>query len=122
MNLYTTTSADPDSPALLAVVTDDGHGWLIGERAEAEALHTALDFWLATGATAGEIDELDPIFGWQWLSISEAVEYAAALGRPVAAPTIRKAAADGQIGGARLDGKTWRFARPRFLGWLGKRR
>ncbi len=116
--LHPIKSADKESGEMLAAVHRDGHGFLLGECAEIESLATALTRYLGRGKHDGEIDEMDERLGWTHIAIAEAVALAGDVGTPVAAPTIRAAAARGEIRGAHLAGKTWRFPRARFLGWL----
>ena len=113
--LHPLPSADPDFDGMVAALHRDGHAFIIGDRAEAEALHTALTRWLEHGRHDGELDEMDERLGWTHVDIAEAVALAAG---SVAAQTIRAACARGDIRGAHLDGKTWRFPRARILGWL----
>jgi len=117
--LHRLTSADPGFDNMVAVVHRDGDGFLIGNRAEAAALQAALERWLEHGRHDGEMDEMDERLGWTHIDIATAVTVATFItGMPVSAPAIRAACAAGRIRGAHLDGKTWRFPRARFLGWL----
>lgn len=117
-SIHLTTSSDPAATPMVAVVAHDDHGFVVGSREEAVALRDALDRYIKTGKYDGEIDELDERLGFRWLDIADAVDLAEQMDMPAAAQTIRTACADGRIKGAILDGKTWRFPKMRFLGWL----
>lgn len=121
ITVHPLTSADPESPLMVAALIGDGYGFLIGERVEAEALLAALTRYLERGKHDGPIDEMDERLGWAHIDIADAVTLANDVGAAVSAPVIRAACGAGKIRGAQKDGKTWRFARPRFLGWLRTR-
>lgn len=116
--LHPIKSDDPTAPPMVALVGDDGSAFLVGERQEAESARAALARWLENGKAGAPIDEMDERLGWAWVSIAQAVDLAREHGHAVSAPTIRLACGRGKIAGARLEGKTWRFPRARFLGWL----
>ncbi len=102
-----------------SIMPDDGtDGFLIGDVDTVRGLVKRLNRFLENGKHDGVISSLDERMGWQWMNIAEAVAFASEHGIPVAAPTIRLACANGKIGDAKLDGKTWRFPRATFLGWL----
>jgi hypothetical protein len=102
-----------------AIMPGDGtNGFLVGDMDCMRVLAKRLGRFLETDKHDGVISHLDERLGWQWMNITEAVEFSITHNIPVAAPTIRLACAQGKIADAKLDGKTWRFPRATFLGWL----
>lgn len=96
--------------------------WLLGETWQVADLVQALQAFLATGqATGAPVDEYDPDWSVP-LSMADAVDYVVRHGWPhaTAADTLRRAAWDGRIPGARKDagGKRWRFSRRGLDQWL----
>ncbi len=78
---------------------------------------TTFSLWLAP-LCAVEWLVISKLRGWKHLNIRDAIALAREHNIIVAAPTIRLACAKNKIADARLDGKTWRFPRAAFLGWL----
>jgi excisionase family DNA binding protein len=115
--IFTVHPTDDPTPPLYAIMPDDdGPGYLVGEIVEVVALRDALDRLVETGQHDGEISHLDERLGWTWLTVPEAAdEYG------VPRDTVRWAARNGRIGGAKKDGGQWRFPAATFRGWLRRK-
>jgi excisionase family DNA binding protein len=118
--IHVITQADPDDEyrGYAILPNDVTRGYEIGDIEQVKQLAARLNSFLKTKRDDGAIDHLAEEIGWQWLDIADALPLSRDVGVPIAAPTIRKACAEGRIGYAKLDGKTWRFPRATFLGWL----
>ena len=116
---------DPWRP--YALLSPEGHGFLIGEKWQLVEAVEAIRLFIERGLLSEPIREDDEALGHKWLSISEAVAEANAydpaeypLGETTAA-RIRQAARRETIGGAVQDGGgRWKFQNRRFRHWLIK--
>jgi len=118
--LHQIGNQDPDDKWRgYAIMPDDGTGgFLVGDTASIHALAKRLNRFLENERHDGKIPSLDERLGWQWMSIAQAVEFARDQNIPIAASTIRMACTSKKISDAKLEGKTWRFPRATFMGWL----
>jgi len=107
---------------MYALVTEDEHGFVLGELSEVHEAAKAINEFLATGKDAGVIDNLDERFGFKWLTVEEAIDMAYKESRiDVPATSIRWSCRQGHIQGAINSGRQWRFPAMRFRGWLTRK-
>ncbi len=109
------TQADDGYQQYAIIPDDDTRGFVIGELSEVEKVYQALSKLIQTKQADEEISEYDERLGRAWLSVSEA-----ALQFGPSTETIRRAAREGKIKYAKLQGKSWRFPQSAFLYWKNR--
>jgi len=105
-------------PAGLALLTTDETTGIVLSPDEARAAYAALKRYVERGKVSGTVSAMHPALTQYW-TIAQAIQRG---GYDVRPSTIRKACADGEIEGARLDGKTWTFPALAFRGWAHRKR
>jgi hypothetical protein len=114
----------PDGRQAWVLADESGHLTMLGETWQVADLVAALQCFLATGSHDPEpISEFDPAWGAP-LTMGEAVAYITHHGWPSrsADATLRRAAAEGRVPGARKDttGTRWVFSRKGLNAWLAR--
>lgn len=113
---------EPDLEPLKVILPNDGTtGLVIGEDWEVRSLHKLLGEYLESGTHSGEIPDYHEQLGTLWLTVADAVKLSDELGQNISERTIRWAAANNFIRGAKKEGRDWRFPQRTFLSWVKHR-
>lgn len=116
--------SDDDGWEAVAALDEGGHGFLIGERWQAEELYHCLAAYLERGEAAEPLAENDEALGSKWLTINEAMieahnydpaEYPL---ETKTAERIRRAAQRGSLAHKKTESGRYKFPATRFRGWL----
>lgn len=114
--LHTIQDQSGEKPLMVILPADNSRGLIVGEDWEVQALHDLLGQYLVSGATDGEISNLDERLGFEWITTIDAVKLA-----DISERTVRYAASRGFIHKAEKSGRDWRFPKASFVDWLNHR-